>query len=53
MKKNNNIQLANVRESGKYLTELLSLVYKEVKTGVRLLDLEDIAEKYMQKHKLK
>lgn len=53
MKKNNNIQLANVRESGKYLTELLSLVYKEVKAGVRLLDLEDIAEKYMQKHKLK
>jgi len=46
-------QINNIRESGKYLTELLHILYKACKPGVSHLDLEAIAQSYMDKHNLK
>lgn len=46
-------QIAAIRESGKYLTELLHLLFGETKVGVSLLDLEKFAQKYLDDRGLK
>jgi len=46
-------QINNIRKSGRYLTELLGILYDEVSVGVSLLDLENIAEDFMIKNKIK
>lgn len=42
-----------LRESGKYLTELLSMLYQKAQPGVALLELEQYAVSYLAQHKLK
>lgn len=44
--------IANIRESGKYLTELLGIVQHAVAPGVSLMELEHLADKYIRTHKL-
>lgn len=46
-------QIANIRTSGKYLTELLIKLQKAVKPGMKLIELEFIAEDFMKKNKIK
>lgn len=46
-------QIQNITESGKYLNELLTLVYTNCKAGVSLLELEIIAENFMKKNNVK
>lgn len=46
-------QIENIRESGKYLTELLWLLREKVWVGVALIELEELAEKYITKRNLK
>jgi len=46
-------QINNIRESGKHLNEILELTRNASKAGVSLIELEDIAEKYLKKHNLK
>jgi methionine aminopeptidase len=46
-------QISAIRESGKYLTELLYLLYKQVDAGVVLLDLEKYAQEYLDQRSLK
>jgi len=46
-------EIDNIRESGKYLTEILNILYNEANIGVSLLDLEVIAENFMIKNKVK
>ncbi|MCX6823384.1 MAG: type I methionyl aminopeptidase [candidate division SR1 bacterium] len=46
-------QIANIRKSGKYLTELLTKLQKAAKPGMKLIELEFIAEDFMQKNKVK
>lgn len=48
-----NEQINNIRESGKYLTELLNILKLSVKSWMTLLDLEIIACDYIKKHNLK
>jgi methionyl aminopeptidase len=49
----NNIQLENLRDSGKYLTELLDLLYDFIRPGIRLIDIEKKAQEYLDFHNLK
>ncbi|MEI8092369.1 MAG: hypothetical protein WCG98_09730 [bacterium] len=49
----NKKQIANIRQSGKYLTELLQKLQKAAKPGVKLIELEFIAEDFMKKNKVK
>lgn len=46
-------EIANIRASGKYLTELLHIVYAKAKAGIKLIELEFVAEHYIQQHNLK
>lgn len=46
-------QISNIRESGKYLTELLYKLYHATQVGVALIELEFIAEDYIKKNNLK
>ena len=46
-------QIENIRESGKYLNELLLKLKNEVQAGMTLLDLELYAEQYISKNNLK
>ncbi len=46
-------QIANIRQSGKYLNELLIKLMQAAKPGIRLIELEFIAEDFIKKHKLK
>ena len=46
-------QLENLKESGKYLTELLYLLFEKLQPGVIGIELEDFAQKYIDTHNLK
>ncbi len=46
-------QIENIRQSGKYLSEILFLLYNMIKPWVTLLELEEFAENYMQKNNVK
>lgn len=46
-------QIENIRESWKYLNELLFKLKNEVQAGMTLMDLELYAEQYISKHNLK
>ncbi len=46
-------QLRNLEESGKYLTELLYILYDYLKPGISGLDMEQKAQEYIDKHNLK
>lgn len=46
-------QIANIKASGKHLTELLHILYDKAKAGISLIELEFVAEHYIQEHKLK
>ncbi len=46
-------QIANIRTSGKYLTELLALVRDHALEGVTLNELEAVAEKFIKTNGLK
>lgn len=46
-------QIKNIRESGKYLTELLYILKDFVKSGVNLLDIEAKAQQFIDKYWLK
>lgn len=46
-------EIANIRASGKHLTELLHIVYAKAKAGIKLIELEFVAEHYIQQHNLK
>ena len=45
-------QIANIRESGKYLTELLWLLYDLCKPGITTMELEVFAERFLLSHNL-
>ncbi len=49
----NSQQIANIRESGKYLNELLLLIRDNAKVGIATIELEFIAEHFIAKHNLK
>jgi len=49
----NEKQIKNIRESGKYLTAILRLLFTKAKAGVKLIELEFIAEHYINANKLK
>lgn len=46
-------QIENIRTSGKYLTELLYLIYSKAKAGISLIELEFVAEHFVDQHHLK
>ena len=46
-------QLQNLKDSGKYLTELLYLMYKKAQPGVSGIELEQEAQKFIDQHNLK
>ena len=46
-------QLNNLRQSWKYLTELLNLLYDKLQPGITWTELENFAQKYIDKHNLK
>lgn len=46
-------QISNIRESGKYLTELLYKIHNASNAGMALIELEFIAEDYMKKNDIK
>ncbi len=46
-------QIAAIRESGKYLTELLWEMYRATKPWVSLIELEVLSDQFMKKNKLK
>ncbi|MEI6426019.1 MAG: type I methionyl aminopeptidase [Candidatus Absconditabacteria bacterium] len=46
-------QIHNIRESGKYLNELLLKLKNACKAGITLIELEFIAEDYMKKNNIK
>ncbi len=46
-------QIDNIRQSGKYLTELLELLRDSVKVGVTLNELEAIAQRFLNNHDLR
>ena len=46
-------QIANIRESGKYLNELLLLLREKAKVWVATIELEFVAEHFIQQHHLK
>lgn len=45
-------QIANIRESGKYLTELLLLIQSEAKPWVSGIELEEIAQAFLDKNNI-
>lgn len=49
----NSIQISSMRDSWKYLTELLYLIKDNIKPGVSLNFLESLAEKFINAHNLK
>ncbi len=49
----NNTQINNIKESGKYLTEILSIIKSSIKPWVKLIELENIAQDYMDKNNIK
>lgn len=49
----NSKQIANIRKSGKLLNELLIKLRDACKPGLLLIELEFIAEDFMQKHQVK
>lgn len=46
-------QIANIRESWKYLNELLLILREKAKAGIALIELEFVAEHYIKEHNLK
>ena len=46
-------QIENIRQSGKYLTELLRLLHSKTKAGISLIELEFVAEHYIKTNNLK
>lgn len=46
-------QKENIRESGKYLTELLEIIGKAAQPGIILMELEVQAQRFMDMHNLK
>ncbi len=46
-------QIENIRASGKYLTELLHILYTKAKAGISLIELEFIAEHYIKTNNIK
>lgn len=46
-------QIKVIRDSGKYLNELLYLIYQNCKPWVSLLELEDLAQSFIEKNNLK
>lgn len=46
-------QIANIRESWKHLTKLLYLLHSKAKAGMSLIELEFVAEHYINEHKLR
>ncbi len=46
-------QIKNIRESGKYLDELLFLIKDSIKPWIKLIELENIAQDYISKNNLK
>jgi len=46
-------QMQNIKDSWKYLTELLYLIYEKAQPGVSWIELEQIAQDYIDKHNLK
>jgi methionine aminopeptidase len=49
----NNEQIENIRQSGKYLNQLLYLIKDNCNAGVSLIELENIAQKFMDQNNLK
>lgn len=49
----NKIQIANIRKSGKYLTELLYKLRDAAKAWIKLIELEFIAEDFVKKNNIK
>jgi methionyl aminopeptidase len=46
-------QIAAIRESGKYLNELLLLINEKAKAGTATIELEFVAEHFIKTHNLK
>ena len=46
-------QIENIRESGKYLNEMLYLLREKAKVGTELIELEFVAEHFIKTHNLK
>ena len=46
-------QIENIRKSGQYLNELLYLIKDNCKAGISLMDLENIAQNFIDKNNLK
>jgi len=46
-------QIEKIRKSGQYLNELLYLIKDNCKAGISLLELEDIAQDFMDKNNLR
>ncbi len=46
-------QLENLKDSWKYLTELLYLMYEKLQPWISAIELENIAQNYIDKHSLK
>jgi len=46
-------QIQKIKDSGKFLTEVLCLLQEKTKSGISLLELEEIAENYMKQNKIK
>ncbi len=46
-------QIDNIKESWKYLTELLQIIYAKIKPWISLIELEEIAESFIQENDLK
>lgn len=46
-------QIENIKISGKYLNELLRIIFDKARVWVSLMDLENIAEAFMKEHNIK
>jgi methionine aminopeptidase len=46
-------QIENIRKSGQYLNKLLYLIKDNCKVGVSLIELENIAQKFMDDNNIK
>ncbi len=49
----NTEQIKTIKESGKFLTELLHIIYQNLKPWIALIELEEIAQNFMDKHWIK
>jgi methionine aminopeptidase len=49
----NSKQIANIRKSGEYLTELLYKIRDAATPGIKLIELEFIAEDFVKKNNIK